>query len=268
MKKYQVQPGQKVRLKDFDPEDLEECTDKAKAKKSLRGYLQKMDELQERLYAGANQALLIVLQAMDTGGKDSTIRGVFSSINPQGCRVHSFKKPTPLELSHHFLWRISQKIPPKGYIGIFNRSHYEDVLITRVHGQVSNPLAQRRFEEIITFENNLHHDGIQILKFYLNISKNEQKKRLQDRLDKAHKHWKFNPDDLKERKNWDKYLGYYEEAIEATSTPQAPWYIIPANHKWYRNWVVGQIILNTMKKMDLKFPPPAPGIDFKKLRID
>jgi len=273
MKKYRVpSKDKKFRLKNYDPEDTGDYSDSKKGKDQAKEKLLKLaDEIknyQEKLYASANQALLIVFQAMDTGGKDSTIRGVFSSINPQGCRVSSFKKPTELELSHHFLWRIFQKVPRKGMIGVFNRSHYEDVLITRVHGWVSDKLAKQRFEEIRDFERSLRDNGTRILKFYLHISKDEQKKRLQDRLDVPKKNWKFNPDDLEERTHWNQYQKVYEEAIQATSTEEAPWFIVPANNKWFRNIVVAETVRGALKTMKLKFPPPPKGLDFKNITID
>lgn len=272
MKNYRVATkSKKFRLNDYQPGDTgsfgKDKKGKAKAKKEFQKILAELTELQEKLYASSAGSLLVVLQAMDTGGKDSTIRSVFSPINPQGCRVWSFKKPTELELSHHFLWRVFQKVPAKGMIGIFNRSHYEDVLITRVHGLVSDRLAKRRFEEIKDFEKTLSENGTRIVKFYLHISKEEQKRRLQDRLDIPKKHWKFNPQDLQERSHWDRYLHYYEEAIQATSTREAPWYVIPANNKWYRDVLVAKAIREALETMKLKFPPPPAGLDFKKIKI-
>lgn len=260
-----------LKLDQLDPEGTHPypgtSEGKSQAKKDHQKMASKMYDFQERLFAEGKQALLVVLQAMDTGGKDSTIRRVFGGINPQGCRVHSFKKPTELELSHHFLWRVFQKVPPKGYIGIFNRSHYEDVLITRVHGQVTDALAQTRFEEIIQFEKSLVESGTQILKFYLHISKDEQKERLQDRVNKPEKHWKFNPQDLTEREKWGLYQRYYEEALAATSWPGAPWYVVPANRKWARDIAISTLVNEKLKAMDPQYPPPDPEIDFKKIKI-
>jgi PPK2 family polyphosphate:nucleotide phosphotransferase len=267
-KKYRISPGSRVDLKKISSEYPGNYQkEKESLKKEVQKLTEKMGSLQERLFAEKKQSLLIVLQAMDTGGKDSTICSVFSSINPQGCRVYPFKKPTPLELSHHYLWRIMQKIPAKGYINIFNRSHYEDVLITRVQGQVSKQLAKRRFKEIRDFETMLSAQGTQILKFFLHISKEEQKKRLQERLDNPNKYWKFNEDDLQERKKWGQYQRYYQEAIEATSQNYAPWFVIPSNKKWFRNRIVAEVVYGKLKKMDPAFPPPPPGFDPKKIRI-
>jgi PPK2 family polyphosphate:nucleotide phosphotransferase len=266
--KFQVPQGDKLSLAKHAPDYPGQYEkDKNVLKEEVRGLVEKIAELQPRLYAEHRQSLLVVLQAMDTGGKDSTIRDVFSDINPQGCTVHSFKVPTELELSHHFLWRVMQKVPAKGYIAVFNRSHYEDVLVTRVHGLVSDKLAERRFKEIREFEKMLLNQGTRILKFFLNISKEEQKKRLEDRLEDPKKHWKFNPADLSERAKWHQYQKYYEAAIQATSTQEAPWYIIPANHKWFRNQVVAQVVLATLKKMNPQFPPMPKSFDPKKIII-
>jgi PPK2 family polyphosphate:nucleotide phosphotransferase len=223
--------------------------------------------LQERLYAERKRGLLIVLQAVDAGGKDGAIRHVMKGINPQGCRITSFKVPTPEELAHDFLWRVHQHVPARGFIGVFNRSHYEDVLVTRVHELIADSEVQNRFEEINDFERMLVGNGTTILKFYLAISKDEQRRRLQARLDDPRKHWKFSPSDLAERRFWDRYLKAYAEAISATSTKHAPWFVIPANHEWYRNYLVAKIIVATLKKMDPQYPPPPEGIDFRKVKI-
>ena len=271
MKKYFVKPKSKFSLSKMDPSDTGEypADEKGRALAETRTYaiLFKLDKMQELLFASSKRALLIVLQAMDTGGKDGTIKHVMREMNPQGCRVASFKEPTPLELSHDFLWRVHQEIPPKGYIGIFNRSHYEDVLITRVHKLISKETQKKRFEEINNFERMLHQDGTTVLKFFLHISKDEQKKRLEARARDPQKHWKFNINDLNERKLWEEYQKTFQETLEATSTPHAPWIVVPANRKWYRNLLVGKIILETLEQMDLKFPPAPKGIDFKKLKI-
>lgn len=271
MADFSVPFGKKLDLDSADPEQTHPYPDsdegKSLAKKEHKKKLKIMSKLQERLYAEGKQALLVVLQAMDTGGKDSTIRNVFGQLNPQGCQVHAFKKPTELELSHHFLWRIFQKVPARGMITIFNRSHYEDVLITRVHGMVDEALAKKRFEEIIQFEQTLVESGTQILKFFLHISKDEQKKRLEDRLKDPEKHWKFNPGDLEERKSWEDYTRYYQEALAATSWSEAPWYVIPANKKWSRNALISRIACEKLETMKPDFPPPAEGVDFKKIKI-
>ncbi len=271
MSNFKVPYGKKLNLGKYDPEKTvpysENDSGKAKAKEDRKKKIKIMSKIQERLFAEGKQALLVVLQAMDTGGKDSTIRSVFSPLNPQGCQVHSFKKPTDLELSHHFLWRIHQKVPRKGMITVFHRSHYEDILVTRVHGFVDDKLAQKHMDEIIQFEKTLVESGTQIIKFFLHISKDEQKKRLQDRIRDPEKHWKFNPDDLQERKKWNRYHRYYEEAMTATSLPRAPWYVIPANHKWVRNALVSSLVCQKLAAMNPVFPPPPKGLNFNKINI-
>ena len=190
-----------------------------------------------------------------------------SGVNPQSCQVTSFKVPTAEENAHDFLWRVHQKTPPLGFIGIFNRSHYEDVLVTRVHHMISKSVAQQRMKEINHFEKLLAANGTTILKFYLHISKEEQRERLQERIDHPQKRWKFNVQDLAERKKWKAYQRAYEAMIHATSTDYAPWYVVPSDHKWYRNWVVGRVIVNALEKMDLRLPPADPRIHFKKLKV-
>jgi PPK2 family polyphosphate:nucleotide phosphotransferase len=258
--KYSPKPGSKVRLKDYDPEDKGKL-DKEKTKAETDKLQEKMQSLQERLYAEGKQSLLIVLQAMDTAGKDSTIRKVFEGINPQGVRVASFKAPTPEELAHDFLWRIHQETPPKGYIGIFNRSHYEDVLVVRVGNLVPPEVWQKRYDHINAFEKLLADSGTRILKFYLHISKDEQKQRLQDRLDTPEKQWKFSLGDLPVRERWDDYMAAYEDAIAKCNTDYAPWYIIPANSKWYRDWLIANVIVETLEAMNPQYPPPEEGLD-------
>ena len=203
---------------------------------------------------------MIVLQATDTGGKDGTIRHVFDKVNPQGVKVASFKRPTDTELSHDFLWRIHQKTPANGEIVIFNRSHYEDVLIVRVHNLVTEEKWKKRFEHINAFEKMLADEGTTILKFYLHIDKEEQKERLQERIDRPEKNWKFSSADLKERKLWPEYQKAFEDVLEETSTDWAPWYVIPANRKWYRNLMISRIIVNTLKDLDMKFPSKEEGL--------
>ncbi|MFO1520085.1 MAG: polyphosphate kinase 2 family protein [bacterium] len=271
MKKYLIKPGSKFKLKKIDPSDTGDYPDneagKEEAAAQTQKLLTKLDNLQELLFASAKRSLLIVLQAMDTGGKDGTIKHVMGGVNPQGCKVASFKVPTPLEASHDFLWRIHREVPPKGYIGIFNRSHYEDVLVTRVHGLISKKEQEKRFKEINDFEKMLQQDGTTVLKFFLHISKEEQRKRLLERARDPKKHWKFNINDVKERKYWDAYQKTFEETIEATSTSHAPWIVVPANNKWYRNYVVGKWVVKTLENLDLKYPPAPAGIDFKKIQI-
>ncbi|SFD91951.1 polyphosphate kinase 2 family protein [Nitrosomonas sp. Nm166] len=271
MKNYQVKPGSKLSLSHFNPGNTGDYqrTDeyKEKAKAVTKKLTSRLSELQERLYANGNRALLIVLQGMDTSGKDSTIKHVMSGVNPQGCKVVTFKTPSAEELGHDFLWRVHQKAPAKGQIGIFNRSHYEDVLITRVHGSISDKSAQQRFDQIKEFEELLFENGTVILKFFLHISKDEQKKRLEERMSNPEKRWKFNDADLTERKLWEKYIEAFETMIAATSTHQAPWYIVPANYKWYRNLVIADHIVNALKGMKLKTPSAPAGINFDTLKI-
>ena len=271
MKTHQIKPGAKVNLAKTDPEDTGEFRDslngKSKAERATASVLENLRSLQPRLYADGRYALLIILQAMDTGGKDGTIKHVMSGINPLGCRVSSFKVPTPVELAHDFLWRVHQEVPSKGYVGIFNRSHYEDVLVTRVHGLVSDSLAAQRFKQINKFERLLFESGTTILKFFLHISKDEQRARLEARIRDPEKRWKFNPSDLVERKLWAKYQSAYEDAIQATSTKHVPWYIVPANRKWYRNLVVARTVVHALEGMKLKLPPLPSGVDFARLKV-
>jgi PPK2 family polyphosphate:nucleotide phosphotransferase len=272
MKQHRIHPDSKVFLTEIDPDDTGDypTNDKGKttAKEDTERLLEKLRQLQERLYAGSAQALLIVLQAMDAGGKDGTIKHVMSGVNPMGCRVTSFKAPTPIELAHDFLWRVHHEVPPKGQIGIFNRSHYEDVLVPRVHRQITDKLAEQRLVHINNFEKLLTQRGTTVLKFFLHISKDEQRKRLEERLHDPEKHWKFSPYDLEERKLWSKYQVAYEAAIAATSTEYAPWYVVPANHKWYRDVVVADIVVSALEKMKLKRVPPRGGMDLAKIKIE
>jgi PPK2 family polyphosphate:nucleotide phosphotransferase len=217
--------------------------------------------LQSVLFAEQKRKVLVVLQAMDTGGKDGVIRKVFSGINPQGVRVVGFKAPTAPELAHDYLWRVHAQVPAKGELVVFNRSHYEDVLITRVHKWIDDKTAKRRFREINEFEAMLAAEGTIILKFFLHISKDEQKQRLQDRLDDPAKTWKFNVGDLAERKLWDDYQRVYEEAMRATSTPHAPWYVVPADRKWVRDVYVASVLANTLTSLGMQYPAPAAGLD-------
>ncbi len=227
---------------------------KAAAKTQFRQTRSQLIELQRKLYAEGKQKLLIVFQAMDAGGKDGTIRNVFKGVNPQGVRVHSFKVPSKLELAHDFLWRVHNVVPPKGMIGVFNRSHYEDVLVVRVDNIVPESVWRPRYQHINAFEKLLTDSGTTILKFFLHISLDEQKKRFQARLDDPSKHWKFSLGDLDKRKQWPDYMQAYEEMLQETSTEYAPWYVIPANQKWYRNLVVTQIIVDTLLAMNPQYP--------------
>ncbi len=258
---YHVAPGSRVDLSAVDAGESGPFNAKQDVKAELKRLRKRISSLQERLYAGHRQSLLVVLQAMDTGGKDGAIRGVFKGVNPQGCRVWSFKVPTPEELNHDVLWRYHEKAPGRGMIAIFNRSHYEEVLIVRVKGLAPDSDWDRRYAAINAFEQNLTDSGTTILKFYLHISKDEQKRRLQSRLDDPEKHWKFDPADLVERGRWDDYMGAFEDAIAASSTDAAPWIVVPANHKWYRNLVIARTIAHTLEAMNPQFPPAAPGLD-------
>ena len=257
MDRYRVKPGSRVDLCKWDPNDKSAfLRGKNEGHKRLLELNQKLEELQELLYAEHKHKVLIVLQAMDTGGKDGTIRHVFEGVNPQGVRVASFKKPTPEELGLDFLWRVHKQVPARGEIVIFNRSHYEDVLVVRVHNLVPKEVWSKRYEHINSFEHLLAEEGTTILKFFLHIDLDEQKERLQARLDEPNKRWKFNPEDLKERKLWPKYVKAYEDVISKTSTYWAPWYIVPANRKWYRNLVVGTVIIEALEDLNMRYPEP------------
>jgi PPK2 family polyphosphate:nucleotide phosphotransferase len=254
----------RVNLADYDP-DYTGDYDKKRARDEVDGLQERMHVLQEMLYAQGKYALLIVLQAMDAGGKDSTIKKVFEGINPQGVYVANFKAPTEEELAHDFLWRIHQRAPRKGFIGIFNRSHYEDVLVTRVNKLITPEECERRYDQINAFERLLSDTGTRILKFYLHISKEEQKQRFEDRLKKPDKHWKFAKGDLPVRKKWDKYMEVYGEALSRCNTDYAPWFIVPANKKWYRDVMITRAIVETMESMGLAYPEPEDGLDKVKI---
>jgi len=255
MDRYRVVPGEKVDLNKWDPNDKSIFPmGKKVGKEHLHQLNSELETLQELLYAEGKHKVLIVLQAMDTGGKDGTIRHVFEGVNPQGVKVASFKAPTREELAHDYLWRVHKHTPGKGEIVIFNRSHYEDVLVVRVHDLVPKGVWSRRYEHISSFEKTLVDEGTTILKFYLHIDKDEQKERLQARLDEPHKNWKFSLGDLEERKVWDQYTAAFEEALEKTSTESSPWYVIPANRKWYRNLVISSIIIEKLKSLNMSFP--------------
>jgi PPK2 family polyphosphate:nucleotide phosphotransferase len=250
---YHPKPGDKIRLKDFDPDDTGGYN-KTRGQEELKSLQTRMAELQEMMYAQGTQALLVVLQALDAGGKDGTIKKVFDAVNPVGVKVAAFKQPSAEELAHDFLWRIHQQAPPKGYIGIFNRSQYEDVLIVRVNELVPKAVWEKRYDQINHFEKLLAETGTHILKFYLNISKDEQKERLQARLDNPDKWWKFDAGDLPVREKWDSYMAAYEDALTRCNTDHAPWIIVPANKKWYRDLVVTRTIVETMETMGLAYP--------------
>jgi PPK2 family polyphosphate:nucleotide phosphotransferase len=274
-KKYidllRVEPGKKIHLKDYETgwaqtKDFEEIG-KDKLKERANEILQQnqtdLTEVQQLLYADDRYSLLIVFQAMDAAGKDGTIKHVMSGVNPQGCQVFSFKKPSSEDLDHNFLWRYMKNLPERGRIGIFNRSYYEDVLVVKVHPELLQNLPdgkrgksfwEKRYEDINAFEHHLERNGTVILKFFLNVSKKTQKERFMERLERPEKNWKFSGSDLAEREHWDDYMGVYEDAINATSTKWAPWYIIPADNKWATRAIVADIITSTLRDLDLKFP--------------
>jgi PPK2 family polyphosphate:nucleotide phosphotransferase len=257
MERYRVKPGTKVKLSEHDPEDNREFKEgKEKASRVLDELTKRLEAAQELLYAEHKHKLLVVLQGMDTSGKDGVIRHVFEGVNPQGVRVASFKVPTQEELDHDYLWRVHRQTPGKGEIVIFNRSHYEDVLVVRVHELVPEKQWARRYQQINDFERLLVEEGTTILKFFLHIDKEEQKKRFQARLDDPEKHWKFNVGDLKERQLWDAYMHAYEDVLSRTSQDEAPWYIIPSNQKWYRNLVIASVLVETLEKLKMSYPVP------------
>lgn len=249
--------GRNFRLKDIDPRGPTDLPDRDKA--AMASDIARIDELQDVLYAEGKHALLCVFQAMDAGGKDGTIRTVFGPIDPLGLVATSFKKPSERELSQDYLWRVHQAVPARGMIGLFNRSHYEDVLVVKVHGWAPPDAIERRYGQINAFEKHLSENSVTILKFFLHISKGEQKQRLQARLDDPRKRWKFNPGDLAERKLWDKYMQAYEAALKRCATAWAPWYVIPADRNWYRNAVVARTVRQTLEGLDLQYPAPALG---------
>ena len=256
-----ILPGTHVRLVDFDPRVVDASWNKESAVAQVESNSAVIADLAYRLYAENQRALLVILQGIDASGKDGTIRVVMSSVNPQSCQVTSFKAPSEEELDHDFLWRIHGAVPRRGNIGIFNRSQYEDVLIVRVRNLVPEEEWRTRFDRINEFEELLVEGGMTILKFFLHISKDEQRERLQARLDDQGKRWKFRLGDLEERKLWDEYQRAYEDVLTKCNTKHAAWHIVPADRKWYRNLVVSQTIRETLEKMDPKFPPPEPGLD-------
>lgn len=253
-------PGSKVKLSKFNAGYHGELN-KKNTEIETTILQKKLKELQTRLFADQSQALLIVLQAMDAGGKDGTIKHVFTGINPQGVRVSGFKQPTEEELGHDFLWRIHHHTPQKGYIGIFNRSHYEDVLVVRVNNLVDKLVWEKRYDHINNFERMLADSGTRILKFYLHIDRDEQKERFEERLERPDKNWKFSRGDLKVRDQWDDYMAAYEDVLTLCNTEYAPWHIVPANRKWYRNFVIMNTIVETLEDMNLSYPVPEAGLD-------
>jgi PPK2 family polyphosphate:nucleotide phosphotransferase len=265
-KRLVVNPGSKLRLKDIDPDHTLGHDDKATADKDRIAQVEKLASLSELLWADNRYALLVVLQGMDTAGKDGTIRRVMSGINPRDCRVVSFKRPTDAEIDHDFLWRIHTNCPARGEIGIFNRSHYEDVVVVRVHNLVPEKEWMRRYEQINTFEEILGANGTRVVKFFLHISKGEQKRRLEARIQDPIKNWKIEPADLIEREFWDQYQEAYEVAITRCNTDDAPWYVIPADKKWFRNLAIANILVETLEGLKLK--PPKAKYDVSKLKVE
>ncbi len=260
-----VKPGKKVRLSEIDPEDTLGFKGKDKALEILERNRLKLADLHTLLYAENRRSLLVVLQGLDACGKDGTVRHVMNGINPQGCTVTCFKAPSAEELDHDYLWRIYKAVPRRGEVGIFNRSHYEEVLVVRVHNLVPKEVWSERYKQINRFEQSLSENNVKILKFFLYISKDEQRKRLQERLADPSKNWKMSPQDLKERDFWKDYMKAYEDVLTECSTERAPWYIIPANKKWFRNLAVSQIIIETLESLDMKYPKP--GFDPKKIVV-
>lgn len=259
--RHLVAPGATVRLRDDDAAATPAFDgSKREAQARTQDLNARLEALQELLYAEGRHKVLVVLQAMDAGGKDGTIRSVFDGVNPQGVRVASFKTPTDVERAHDFLWRVHPHAPGRGEMVIFNRSHYEDVLIVRVHGLAPEATWRRRYEHIVAFERLLADEGTTILKFFLHIGRDEQRTRLQERLDEPHKRWKFRRGDLDERAHWDDYVAAYEEAIARTSTDRAPWYVVPADRNWYRNLVVSDALVAALEGLAMRFPDPEPGL--------
>ncbi len=254
--RLRVHPDKPPALRKIDPSSTPGVSGKAAAQREVEALGGEIAVLQDRLLAQRNRAVLVVLQAMDTGGKDGTVSHVFRGLNPEGVEVSYFKEPTPDELAHDFLWRVHARVPAKGVVGVFNRSHYEDVLVARVHRLVPKRTWRERYRAIRNFEALLTECGTTVLKLMLHISKDEQRKRLQDRLDDPTKRWKFNPGDLKERERWDDYMAAYEDALGATSTSGAPWYVVPADHEWYRNWAVSTLLLEALRDIDPQYPEP------------
>jgi len=264
LERFKVAPGSKVKLKKIDPAFTDGHKSHKSAAKEIAHDQEKLRELQDLLYAEHGHSLLICLQAMDTGGKDGVINHVLGAMNPQGCRVAAFKQPSALEASHDFLWRAHKAAPARGEVVIFNRSHYEDVLIVRVHNLVPKKVWSQRYDEINDFESTLAANGTQILKFFLHISKETQLKRFKERLDDPSKHWKISEADCKERGFWDEYTAAYEEALSRCSTKHAPWFVIPADHKWFRDLAIARIVVEHLESLHMQYPKPT--VDLKCIR--
>ena len=264
--RFIARPGQKFDLSKRDPRDASAFSDKDTAKARTAADAAVIDGLQDRLYAEGKRALLVVLQGIDCSGKDGTVRAVFNTCGPIGVKIAPFKAPTPDELAHDYLWRIHQACPPRGFIGIFNRSHYEDVLVAKVRKYASPEAIERRYEEINQFEKQLSQNGTKILKFMLHISKDEQAERLRDRIATPEKRWKFNPSDLEDRALWDDYMAAYETALTRCSTEHAPWHVIPADRNWVRNAAISRIVRDTLEEMNPQYPE-AKGWDPAKVTV-
>ncbi|HPC82398.1 MAG TPA: polyphosphate kinase 2 family protein [Thermoanaerobaculaceae bacterium] len=260
VERFRIEPGSRVDWSEHDPEATPGCASKAAAAAPLARNLERLFELQEMLYAQGERALLIVLQGMDTSGKDGVIEHVMGAFNPQGVQITPFKVPTPDELAHDFLWRVHKATPGRGMVGIFNRSHYEDVLVVRVARLAPKAVWSKRYAHINAFEKLLADSGVAIVKLFLHISPEEQVKRLIERRDTPGKQWKFSPGDLEVRTQWSAYMEAYADALERCSTAWAPWYVVPANKKWYRNLVVSEILVDTLSRLDLAYPPPPENI--------
>ncbi len=264
-KTYRVEDGSKFRLKDFDPDDTSGVKSKEHAGEILADGVPRLTELQDKLYAQDRWAVLLILQGMDAAGKDSVVKHVMSGVNPQGCEVFAFKQPSVEELNHDFLWRTAKRIPGRGRIGIFNLSYYEEVLVSRVHKEllerqhippslITKNIWKERFTYINAYESYLFRNGIVIRKFFLNLSKKEQRKRFLKRLEDPEKNWKFSPSDVAERAYWNDYMNVYQDAIQHTATPHAPWYVVPADHKWYTRLVVAAAVVHALEKLHLSYP--------------
>ena len=265
LKRFRIDKPGKFRLADYDPADTCGLTlDKTEARAMLANGIERLADMQERLYAENRSSVLAVFQAMDAAGKDGAIKHVMSGVNPQGCQVHAFKAPSAEELDHDFLWRVAKSVPERGRIGIFNRSHYEEVLVVRVHPELlqkehlpkvaTKDIWDQRFKSIRAFERHLAHNGTRVLKFFLHVSKDEQRRRFLARLDEPAKRWKFSMSDVAERKLWDKYMHAYEEAIRHTSRPEAPWYVVPADNKWFARIVIAAALVDALERIDPQYP--------------
>jgi len=268
-KPYRLDDGKHFRLRDFDPAETGKMKSKEQAAAELQRGVEQLSDLQDKLYAQHQWALLLIFQAMDAAGKDGTIKHVMSGVNPAGCEVYSFKAPSGIETNHDYLWRTTLRLPECGRIGIFNRSYYEEVLVVRVHepllkqrqiprSLIHNGIWKQRFQDICAFERHLTHNGVAIRKFFLHLSKGEQAKRFLARLEEPEKHWKFSAADIKERECWDDYMAAYEDMIRHTATPDAPWYVVPADHKWFTRMVVAAAIVDVLEGLGLSYPKVDP----------